>query len=169
MKKILYLGILLSFAFLLTGCDKDKTVVMSNGEKVNTSKLTHLHCTRGGEIDNGEVSLQYDLYSKGEVLNLLQSVERVMSSDSSVLDTYENAYRDIHKHYDGLEYYDAEVIRGDTTVTSKITINYEKIDINQLLQIEGEEDNIIEDGVAKVDKWISLAKQFGASCEEVED
>ena len=63
---------------------------------------------------------------------------------------------------------DTEVIRGDTSVTRKTTINYDKINIKDLLDIEGEEDNIIENGEAKVEKWISLAKKFGTKCEEVE-
>ena len=58
--------------------------------------------------------------------------------------------------------------RGDTTVISDITINYEKIDVEKLLEIEGEEDNIIENGKAKVEKWLTLAKKFGTECEDEE-
>ena len=50
-----------------------------------------------------------------------------------------------------------------------MVINYDKVDIARLLEIEGSEDNIIEDGVAKVDKWLTLAKRFGTKCELVED
>ena len=41
--------------------------------------------------------------------------------------------------------------------------------IKQLLDIEGEEDNIIQDGEAKVDLWLELAKKFGTKCEVVEE
>lgn len=151
----------------LTGCNSNDNKVISNGEKVNTKKMQTMHCTRKASASNGiEVELEYELYYKGEDLNILHSVEKVMSANDESLDLYEDAYKKIHANYEGLEYYDAKVERGDTTVVSDITINYEKIDIDKLLEIEGEEDNIIENGKAKLDKWLSLAKKFGTECEE---
>ena len=170
MKKYL-IFIILFLAIIVTGCEKKDTKeqVISNGEKVDTTKMIHEHCERAGSMDGGELSLNYELYYTGEVLNLLKSEEKVISSSDEILTTYENAYRGIHEHYKGLEYYDTEVVRGDTTVTSTITINYDKISIPTLIQIEGEEDNIFEDGVAKVAKWKELAKKFGTKCQIVEE
>ena len=65
----------------------------------------------------------------------------------------------------GLNYYDTAVVRTNDSVTNDTIINYGKIDINKLLEIEGEEDNIIVDGKAKVDSWLELAEQFGTECE----
>ena len=168
MKKYAILFLLGITLFTVAGCEDQKETVISNGEKVNTAKMEHKHCERIGNLDNGEVSLQYEIYYTGEVLNLIQSEEKVISSDEEILDKYEKAYKDIHAHYEGLEYYDTEVIRGDTTVTSTIIINYDKINIPALLSIEGEKDNIVEDGIPKVDKWLELAKKFGTQCTLVE-
>ena len=169
MKKRYLLVLLLFMVLCLSGCGEKQEIIISNGEKVNTASMIHEHCTRAGVISDGDVSLNYDIYYTGEVLNLLQSEEKVISSNDETLTIYEDAYKAIHAHYDGLQYYDTEVIRGDTTVTSKITIQYDKLDINQLLAIEGAEDNIIEDGVAKVGKWKEFAKKFGTTCEKVDD
>jgi len=171
MKKNSIILLLILLVILITGCDKETTKekVISNGKEINTSKMEHKHCTREGTVTNGQASLNYDLYYTGDRLNILKSEEKVISSSDEVLDTYEEAYKGIHKHYEGLEYYDTSVVRGDTTVTSTITINYDNIDINKLIDIEGEEDNIFENKVPKVDKWITLAKKFGAKCEVVED
>lgn len=170
MKKYL-IFIILFLAIIVTGCEKKDTKeqVISNGEKVDTTTMVHEHCERLGSMDGGELSLNYELYYTGEVLNLLKSEEKVISSSDEILTTYENAYRGIHEHYKGLEYYDTEVVRGDTTVTSTITINYDKVSIPTLIQIEGAEDNIFEDGVAKVAKWKELAKKFGTKCQIVEE
>ena len=167
MKRFLFLLFLFGVIFL-TGCSKSETVV-SNGKKVDISRMIHQHCTRAGDVDGGEVQLNYDLYSTGDVLNILKSEEKVISSDSSVLDTYDQAYRQIHSYYTGLDFYDTSVVRDDNSVTSHITINYDKIDIGRLLSIEGEEDNIVENGVAKVEKWLTLAKKFGTKCETISD
>ena len=170
MKKI-SIVILILLVILITGCDKEnnKEKVISNGKTVNTSKMEHKHCTREGKVTDGDVSLNYDIYYTDDRLNILKSEEKVISASDEILDTYEKAYKDIHKYYEGLEYYDTSVVRGDTTVTSTITINYDKIDIDELIDIEGEEDNIFERKVPKVEKWLSLAKKFGTKCEVVED
>ena len=170
MKKYLIL-IILFLAILVTGCEKkvNKEPVVINGEKVDTSEMVHEHCTRLGSMDGGELSLNYDIYYTGEVLNLLRAEEKVISSSDDILTTYENAYRGIHEHYKDLAFYDTEVIRGDTTVTSIMTINYDKLDIPKLIEIEGAEDNIFENGIAKVSKWKELAKKFGTKCEIVEE
>lgn len=45
-------------------------------------------------------------------------------------------------------------------------INYDKIDIDKLLEIEGEEDNIIVGNKAKLSLWLELAGKVGTVCEE---
>lgn len=172
MKK--YKIIITSIIILLatTGCNfknENSSQVISNGKAINTSSMKHKHCTRQGKVEGGSANLSYELFYTGENLNILKSEEQIISNDKNILKTYEDAYRKIHKNYEGLQYYDAEVVLGDTSVTSIITINYDKINIKKLLAIEGEEDNIIENGTAKVSKWLELSKKFGTKCEEVED
>lgn len=164
MKRLVMMGVTVLFLIGVTGCTDPKNGVKSNNKIVDTSKMVHEKCTREGIIENGEVSLNYDIYYTGEKLNLLLSNEMVISSDKSVLDEYEQAYKAIDEHYKNLEYYDTEVVRTATTVARKATINYDKININDLLAIEGADDNIIEDGVAKVETWKKLAEKFGTTC-----
>ena len=40
---------------------------------------------------------------------------------------------------------------------------FSDIDFEQYIK----EDNIIENGKAKVDKWLTLAKKFGTKCKDV--
>ena len=170
MKKISIIFITLTFILLITGCDDDENEVVSNGKTVNTANMEHKHCTRSASGTDGVTTeLSYELYYTGDKLNILESTEKVIATKDSDLDTYQQAYEKIDSYYEGLEYYDTEVIRGDTSVTRKATINYDKINIKQLLDIEGEEDNIIQDGEAKVDLWLDLAKKFGTKCEIVEE
>ena len=134
MKKLSIIICLLIVSILLCGCEesKEKKVII-NGKEVNTVSMEHKHCTRGGTATGAEVKLEYDLYYTGDKLNLLVSNEKVISADASVLTTYENAYKSIHANYSGLDYYDTSVERGDTTVTSTISINYDEVDIDKLI------------------------------------
>ena len=171
-KKISLLLLIVLSLFIIVGCDNedDENLIVSNNEKVDVSEMEHQHCTRAANAGEGiEVRLDYDIYYKGDSLLLLKSVEKVITDDKTSLDTYENAYNSIKKYYEGLDYYDHKVVRNSNSVTNSITINYEKIDIDALVAIEGEEDNIIEDGVAKVSKWRELGKKFGVVCNKNSD
>ena len=170
MKKSSIVLMIVLLSFLLLGCSNSKNTVVSNGEKVNISKMVHKHCTREGDAGSDiEVSLNYDLYYTGDNLNILKAEEKVITEKEDSLSLYEDSYKKIHEHYAGLEYYDTSVVRDDNSVTSTIVINYDKIDMDKLLNIEGEEDNIIENNKAKVSKWLELAKKFGTKCKTVEE
>lgn len=166
MKKTLYFFSFICFLFLFVGCNQEQVKVENQSE--NTNSMVHEHCSRVGSAGAGNsVSLEYDLYYQGDVLQLLQSHEEVFSSDQELLDTYENAYRSIHNNYKNLEYYETSLVRNDASVSSNMTIDYGKINIEQLIEIEGEEDNIFENNVPLVSKWKELAKRVGTKCEVV--
>ena len=166
MKKISIIVCLLLISIILCGCEEKKKLIINN-EPINTSSMEHKHCTREATATGAEVKLEYDIYYTGDVLNLLISKEKIISSSEDILNTYEEAYKNIHNNYIGLDYYDTSVDRGDTTVLSTISINYDKVDINKLIEIEGEEDNIFENNIPKVSKWLELSKKFGTTCELV--
>lgn len=156
MMKILRSSIVLVMVLLLAGCGSN-SAVSSDGVK---------KCTRTGTVTNGSTEMNYEVYYKGEYVVLLHSTEKIISDSSSVLDTYEEAYKSIFKQYEGLEYYDNKITRSSNSVTNEITINYEKIDMGKLLDIEGEENNVIENGKVKLDTWLSFAKKYGVTCED---
>lgn len=177
MKKINKIIILLVISILVTtGCEEQEKTsttnnnkVVSNGETVNTDTMKHKVCTRDADAGTGtEMVLQYDVYYTGEILNLLISHEELITENKDTLDEFEDAYKKIATNYAGLEYYEQNVTRTDNSVTNETTINYDKIDIQKLLDIEGEEDNIIENGKAKVDLYLDLLEKFGGTCEDVE-
>ncbi len=168
MKKSKYIILIIVAVFLLTACDKSTTVEKKEKEEVETKEMEHKHCTRQSTNSGGvSTELSYEIYYTGEKLNLLESTEKVISDNSDKLDEYQEAYEKINKYYKDLKYYDTEVTREDNSVTRSTTINYDKIDIDELLDIEGEEDNIIEDKEAKVQLWLDLAKKFGTKCKKV--
>ena len=122
MMKILRSSIVLVMVLLLAGCGSN-SAVSSDGVK---------KCTRTGTVTNGSTEMNYEVYYKGEDVVLLHSTEKIISDSSSVLDTYEEAYKSIFKQYEGLEYYDNKITRNSNSVTNEITINYEKIDMGKL-------------------------------------
>lgn len=170
MKKYNLLVLALVCIFAISGCVTSEKTVKTSNNKVKTGKMVHKHCTRAATAGEGiDVSLNYELYYTDDLLNVLHSEEKVISENSESLDTYEKAYKDIHANYKGLKYYDTDVIRDENSVTSIIHIDYDKVNIAALIDIEGEADNVFENGQAKVDKWIKLSKKFGTKCTVVND
>ena len=177
---------------LLAGCnDKENTTTNNNSnsntnsnttsEKVTSKAQTEpieisesdiagmekLNCSREGSAgSNTEVNLNYELYYQGDYLQILHSTEQIITEDENTLDEYENAYHSIYLNYQDLDYYDTAIIRTSNSVTNDTVINYSKIDTDKLLEIEGEEDNVIKDGKVKLQDWLDFAEQFGTTCEE---
>ena len=155
--------------FFVSGCNSEQKV-QTNGSNttkldVDTSDMEVLQCSRDGEVDNATTDLQYEVFYQGDYIQILHSTEKIISGDQDILDQYEAAYQGIFVNYEGLEYYDNVVTREEDSVTSDTVINYAKIDTDRLLEIEGEEDNVIEDGKVKLDTWLEFAEQFGVTCE----
>lgn len=161
----------------LCGCDKDnKEFEISNEsnkvsiveEDFDMSGAGELYCTTEAYAgDDVSVDLNYRLtYKRGNILKL-RSIAKITSDNQDSLDQYETAYQKIAANYEELKYYDVSLIRDSNTVVYDTTINYSEIDIKKLLDIEGEEDNIIEDGKAKLSLWLDLAERVGTTCEEV--
>lgn len=173
MKKISLIIFTLFVVFLITGCEDKKDVSDSRDDGkidsiddivLETGKLS---CTREGSASDGvSPSLKYYVTYKDDLLLKLHSVEKITSDNLDSLDEYENAYKKINEYYKNLRYYDTKVIRDSNSVTRDTIINYEKIDIDKLLSIEGEEDNIIKNGKAKLSLWLEFAKKFGVVCTE---
>ena len=170
MKKVLVLLLIIVFLVSVTACDKkeEKSSGKSSSGATVRDGIIHEHCTRTGKVDeNSSAEMSYEVYYTGEVLNRIESTERVTSTTESVLDEYENAYKTIHSYYKDIKYYDTNIIRTNSSVASKISIDYDKIDLKKLIELEGEEDNIFENGKPMISKYKDLAKKLGVKCEVV--
>ena len=162
-------------SFFITGCGNEESsekerVVNKKSilDEIDINASGKLSCKREAFATGVDVDLRYELeYRDGYVL-ILHSMEKVISDDNNKLDEYENAYRNIAKNYKGLKYYDINIIRDNDSVLNDTIINYDKLDMDKLLDIEGEEDNIIVDGKVLLKDWVGFAEKFGTVCEKVE-
>ena len=153
---------------LVTGCfhKKPSEYKIKSTADLN-NKSGSMTCSRKADADSGVTpSFKYYITYRNNEILVLHSIEKITAQDSNYLNQYEQAYKNINKNYKGLNYYDSKVIRTNDSVTRDTVINYEKIDTDKLLSIEGEEDNIIKNGKAKLNTWLSFARKFGTICHE---
>ncbi len=185
-KKIISLLLILILTITSSGCgsntvkkenEKDKKPINNNNAlydkgylevlEEDTKNMEKMTCTRQGNGINGaKANLNYTLYYQGEYLQILHSKEQVLTTNQDILTEYQNAYINIYKNYENLKYYETSIVREEGSVTNDTIINYSKLDTNKLLEIEGEEDNIIKDGKVKLDDWLKFAEKLGTTCEK---
>lgn len=164
--------IVICFLFLLiVGCDNknkdDISVPKFDNSKYNTKGLEKTTCVRNTDTESGtDIDIEIELYSdKDGYLQILKTKETVKSTDKETLKEYHNAYKKVFSVYENMEYYDNTVENTNSTVTSTTYINYGKIDIDKLIEIEGTENNVkITDGKVKLSDWKDFAKKYGTTC-----
>lgn len=170
MSKKIKIGILFLVLFIIGGCSSKTDPMEENSidkSKYQTSDLSFITCRRDTETeDDSKVEITYQIYyNEDRELEILKSLEEVRSSHLETLKKYKDAYLKIYSVYEGLDYYDHEVIEEEGMIRSITYINYGKIDMNQLMKIEGYEDNVkVVDGKIKLEDWKSFAKKYGTSC-----
>lgn len=181
LKKISLFLIILVCCMFLCGCSEEKKESNSTTDITGTTTVKktivpddfnmngtgRLKCSTEASAGEGiDVDLNYTVnYKNGNILNL-KSIQKVTSDDSSSLDLYETSYTNIALSYKNLKYYDTNIVRDSNSVTYTIYIDYDNIDVDKLLDIEGAEDNIIKRGKAKLSLWLDLAGSMGTVCEE---
>lgn len=152
MKKLF---VLLFLLVLTVGCSSDKS-----------DEVKSFECSRKATVSsNVKTDLQYKVFYKNDYVTKVESVEKIISDDEDTLDTYKSTVEAFYEPYTKIKYYDVDVsIKGDT-LTSKATIDYEKIDTDKLIEIDSANGSIINDGKVKVSDIKKMYAQVGAKCE----
>lgn len=153
---------------LLTGCSEktDSGTEVSSKSDMTNSKGT-LVCTRTATAQgDATANLSYEVSYNDGLVSVVRSTEEIISTDQSILDIYENAYKSIFKRYKDLKYYDNTVTRDETSVVSETTIQYNRIDLEKLKELENTDESIIKNGKVALKDWLAYAEKFGTTCSE---
>lgn len=165
MKKLSRLLILFVPIIFITGCNSEN---YKKDNEYDMSELNHVSCTRDAYVDDEDTTVDIDIniyYDDEGYIKIFNSKEEIKSNSSEVLDEYEQAYKNIYKEYESIKYYDNIVTRDNNKVTSTTIINYGKVDMDKIMEIEGKEDNVkVVDGKIKISDWKDFAKKYGTTC-----
>ncbi len=151
MRKVL-LTVLLVTVLMVTGC--------SSSEETKT-----LTCTRSATVTTGvRMELSYKATYKGDYVELIETEEKVISDNESVLNTYKTSIETLYSPYKDVEYHDYSVDVSGDTLTSKTRIDYSKIDTDKLIEIDSANASLIKDGKIKIDDIRTMYESTGATC-----
>ena len=150
MKKIIILGVAL--LILVTGC--------------GTEKEQKMICTRTSNMNGVKIDLRYEVTYQGNNVNKVESTEKVESDSKETLNTYKEAVENLYSNFDNIENYKYNVIIEENTLTSTVNIDYTKIDINELLEIDSSVQQLLNDNKkVDLDKITQVYESAGAVCE----
>ena len=181
MRKSKYLFLVIALLLLVTGCKKNEPEIinMSGTDEefnedaaynINVNGSGRLQCVRDVNITQLEDDFRYSVTYKDGVITMLHSQEKVTGTNKSLLDEYEEAYKDIKDQYKGLRYYDVTVTRNDNSVIYDTVINYEKLDMDKLREIEPEiegQADIYKNNKLMLKTWWEFSKDMGMTCKGV--
>ncbi len=106
----------------------------------------------------------YTVNYSGKYVNLVDTIETVNSDSEEWIEYYKYILEETYKPYNKLKYYDYNIKTTKNTLTSKVTINYEKIDMNKFLEINPN-TIFIENGKVSLEKLRWYYELIGATCE----
>lgn len=147
MKKLIVIfGVLL----ILTGCG-------------NKGKIT---CSSSSNYTSYNTESKYTIYYTGELVDSVETVEIVTSSNDAVLSTYETTikslYENMNSNYGGYTF-TTEIKDGKLTVIT--TIDYNKLDIAKLVENVSTYKNYYKNGKLTVEGVKSIYTGIGATCD----
>lgn len=153
MKKNFLLVSLLVMVLMTTGCNfGEKTKVLTCSKKTAvTSDI--------------EMILSYKITYKGEYVKMIETEEKVISSDQEVLELYKLSVEELHEAYKEIDYYDYSVNLSDDTLISTTKIDYTKIDTDKLIEIDSDNAALIKDGKVRIDDIREMYEGLGSICE----
>lgn len=153
MKKRFLLVALLAMVLVVTGC----------GNKEETKVLT---CSRSATVTEGvKMELSYKATYKGDYVEVIETEEKIISDNTSILDTYKTAVEKMYAPYKDIEHYNSSVKVDGNTLISTTKINYAKIDTDKLIEIDSANKSLIKDGKIKIEDVRSMYETVGAICE----
>lgn len=149
-KSILVLPILM---LGLTGCGGGKA------EKITCTNSTN-------DVVNGySTESTYVINYKGKNVDSVETVETVTSDNeeilSAVAEQLEKTYGTTNEAYGGYTY---KVENKDGKVVSTVTIDYNKMDLDQYVKDMPSLKNFVKDGKMQLDGVKSLYETMGATC-----
>lgn len=152
MKKVLSGVVAITLIALLSGCGGTK----------------EMQCTlESNDVVNGyQLKSTYNITYNGNIVEKVNTIEEVTSDDETTLDTleeyFDSTYSTMNDTYGG---YTFDITRSDNTITSNVTIDYSKVDLEQLVNDQPSMKSIINSKNQMTLEGIqSLYEDMGATC-----
>lgn len=159
MKRVVILGIAL--LLFVTGCGQQ------TGYNESNTKDDKMICTRTTNANGLEMDFRYEVYYQGNDVNKVQTTEKITSDSTEILQAYQQQIKSLYSSFDNIEHYNYDVKIEGNTLISTTDINYQKMNIDELVNIDSSIEQLLnDDRKIDLDKITQVYEQLGATCEK---
>lgn len=171
MKKLGFVFAIVLCIFFVTGCDNGLNGIKKDLENANKEnqqeELKTKTCRLSTDVSTYEVEATYNIFYRSSVVEKVETVEVVTSDDTDILDQFEDTlnsqYRAMKRTYGGYEF---DVTNDGYQVESRVTIDYNQVDMDQLLEdSEDLKDYVNSNNRLTVSGITKLYQGMGAVCD----
>ncbi len=148
MRKVFFF-LLFVAAFLLTGCYPKSGVVT---------------CSNRMEKDNVVMDTDYQITYSDHTVLALHTVEKIITSDDTILKKYQTILESNYRQYNELDGYHNEILLKKGSLISITDIDYSMINLDKLFEIDSNNASLVRHG--KID-FLGMKKVYenmGAIC-----
>lgn len=138
---------------------KNSSIESENGD-IKTMKC-HISKNQSG----AEFDLNYFADYKGLYVMNIRSDERITTDDDNVLATYKKKVEETYAPFDAVEYYNYNVEIDGNTLVSTTDIDYSKIDVDRVIEIDPSSSSLIKNGKININTLKKTYETIGATCE----
>lgn len=143
----------------------------SSSSNTNTNSNTKyqggqvLTCTLKLDTGNVSVNSQYVVTANNGIVSNVATDEVANFKDATTMKQYKNKVLQQQELLKDIEHYIMEVGSHELTLTTKIRIDYTKIDINKLIAIDPTASLVIKNGFVQLESIEALYKSMGMTCQ----
>ncbi len=137
------------------------TVIIGYNIKIYSGTLI---CTNTYEEDNVQFKTTYQVEYKKKYATKLVSIETINTYDVTLLNDYKTNLEMMYLRFNEIPHYENTISIKKTTLTSKTIIDYDKINLNELVKVDSSFNEVIKNNKVSITK---LKKQYdltGAYC-----
>ena len=139
--------------------------VKNSSSKPDTNEAKTMKCHISRNQSGVEFDFSYFADYEGNYVTNIRSDERITSSDNSILETYKKAFEETYAPFADVEYYDYSIKIDGNTLISTTDINYSKIDVEKVIEIDSSSSLLIKNGKININDLKRTYESIGASCE----
>ena len=147
MKKLFLIAI---GVILFTGC-KSKNV---------------MECSYKSKESDRTIDLSYKVKYKGNKVISVKSVEKVTSNDSDIISSYRNDVESFYESIEDIDNYNYKIKSDNDSITVTTSIDYNKIDLNEMIMIDPDIEQLIDNGEIDINLMKISYENLGLECKK---
>lgn len=139
---------------------------------LNSKELSTMKCNINMNAANYQIETSYEIYYRGRIVEKTINTSKVVSSSSKTLMEQKQAFTNMNTYYENMNNlyggYSYEVKTTNNTVSSIITIDYTKVDLEKLINNDSNMKKLVNNNNQMlISKVKNTYESMGANCIEV--